>query len=331
MNPNQSESSPAIKPAAQKRPFPGIVSITQDALRKRIYAVFILPALLVYTAFLVFPLLSSLYYGFFQWDGITRGAFVGLANFQKLLAESPYNIRFFSALKHNVFFFLLTMVVQNLVGLFFALILSRGIKGASFYQTIFFMPYTMSVIVLGFLWSLILNPTWGAFNKLLAAMGLGGLARPWLGDMATALPTITLVNAWHWVGFPMLIFLAGLQAIPAELHEAARLDGAGGWKLFRRVTLPLLMPSITIVTILTFIGNFNAFEIIFAMEGSSGGPFYATDVLGTLFYRTAFGEAGGSSGQDIGLGSAIAAVMFVIIFIISYLGTRFLRSKELQY
>ncbi|MCL4515545.1 MAG: sugar ABC transporter permease [Firmicutes bacterium] len=308
-----------------------IASSAGNFLRKHVYVAFILPALLIYVVFLVYPLLSSLYYGFFQWDGITRGAFMGLANFKKLLAESPYNVRFFSALKHNIHFFLMTMAVQNLVGLAFALILSRGIRGASVYQTIFFMPYTMSVIVLGFLWSLILNPTWGVFNKLLATVGLSGLARPWLGDMATALPAITLVNAWHWVGFPMLVFLAGLEAIPAELHEAARLDGAGGWKLFRRITMPLLMPSITIVTILTFIGNFNAFEIIFAMEGSSGGPYYATDVLGTLFYRTAFGEAGGFSGQDIGLGSAIAAVMFVIIFAISYLGTRFMRSREMQY
>src|SRR5690606_11183142 len=154
-------------------------------------------------------------------------------------------------------------------------------------------------------WSLTLNPTWGIVNKALAAAGLGAWARPWLGDPRTALTAIILINAWRWIGFPVLVFLAAIQSIPSELHEAARVDGARGWQLFRHITLPLVIPAVLTVTILTFIYDFMAFELIFVMQGSSGGPAYSTDVLGTLFYRTAFGEsvAGGDIG-NIGLGSA---------------------------
>lgn len=299
--------------------------------RRRVYWLFLAPALIVYTVFMVYPLLSSFGYSFFQWDGYIREGFAGLTNYAKVLFERPYSDRLVGALKHNVMFFTVTFAIQTTFGLFLAVMLNRGGKFLRACQVAYFAPYTLSLVVVGFLWLLLLNPTWGQVNKILAAVGLGRLARPWLGDMATALPTIILVNAWRWLGFPITVYLAGLHGIPEELHEAARVDGATSWQAFRNVTLPLLAPTIGMVSILTFIYDFNAFELIFVMQGSSGSPFYATDVLGTFFYRTAFGDSttGGEVGQ-VGLGSAIAVLMFLLVCAASIVGVWLIRRREVE-
>ena len=141
-----------------------------------------------------------------------------------------------------------------------------------------------------------------------------------------------MVNAWRWLGFPILVFKAGLQGISEEYHEAARVDGANGWQVFRYITLPLVMPTIGMVTILTFIWIFNTFELVFVMQGSSGNPYYSTDILGTFFYRTAFGDSttGGEPGQ-IGIASAIAILMFLIVAAVSYFGVRLIQHSEVEY
>ena len=292
----------------------------------------IVPAFVVYTCFMVYPLLTSLLYGLYEWHGLRRGAFVGLSNFRTILFERPFNVRFFNAVGHNASFFALTFAIQTTLGLGLASLFSRGGRLMTLYRTVYFTPYTLSLVVVGFLWSLMLNPTWGIVNKALVAFGLGAWARPWLGDPGTALTAIILINAWRWIGFPVLVFLAAIQGIPSELHEAARVDGAGGWQLFRYITFPLIVPAITMLTILTFIYDFMAFELIFVMQGSSGGPAYSTDVLGTLFYRTAFGEssAAGDIG-NIGLGSAIAFLMFLIVASASIVAHRWMSRRELEY
>lgn len=292
---------------------------------------FLLPGLLLYTVFMVYPLVSSLGYSLLNWDGLIRQGFAGLGNFTTILFEKPYNERFFGALSHNVIFFLATFTIQTTIGLFFAVLFSRKRRGFSLFQTAYFLPYTLSMVVVGFMWLLMLNPTWGAFNQLLKAVGLGNLVQPWLGQTNTALPTIILVNAWRWLGFPMLVFLAGIQSISPEYQEAARVDGATSWQAFWHVTLPMLTPAIGMMTILTFIYDFNAFELIFIMQGSSGNPYYSTDVLGTFFYRTAFGDSttGGEPGQ-IGLASAIAVLMLLMIGAVSVLGVRQIRKREVQ-
>ena len=160
-------------------------------------------------------------------------------------------------------------------------------------------------------------------------VGLGALARPWLGDPHTALLSLILVNAWRWVGFPTIVFLAGIQAIPEEYLEAARLDGAGPAAMFRKVVFPLLAPQVNIIVILTFIGAFNWFELPYVMQGVTGEPFHSTDVLGLLFYRSAFGAVD-TGNPDVGLGSAIAVVMFVLILVTSGLGAVYLRRREVE-
>lgn len=291
------------------------------------FAPFWLPAFILYTLFIVWPLLNALLYSLFDWQGLQRGAFVGLGNFVRLFTQEPWRTDLLDAFRHNVYFFLGTMLVQNTVALAFAVIIYRLGRGGRFWQNLFFMPHLLATVVVGFLWNLILNPLFGPLNQGLKLLGLGALAQPWLGQPETALPTIIAVNAWAWLGFPMMLFLANLGSIPASYLEAARLDGANGWQVFRSIQLPLLRPSLTIVAVLTFIGNFNAFELIFVMAGSNGSPGGATDVLGTFFYRTAFG--GGR--EAVSMGSALAVTMFLFIAAVSFLFLWFVRRERVVY
>jgi raffinose/stachyose/melibiose transport system permease protein len=205
------------------------------------------------------------------------------------------------------------MLVQNSLGLFFANLLSSDFRGRDFFRTIIFAPATLSVLVTGFLWTLILNPQWGAVNMVLQNLGLKAWARPWLGDEETALIVISLTSAWQWVGMPTVMFLAGLLGIPDELLEAARVDGASSWTIFWKIKLPLLMPVVGVVAILTFVDNFNAFDVIYAMAGAKGEPGYSTDLLATLFYRTGIAGEHPVGIPNMGMGAAIATLTFVIL------------------
>ncbi|MEN8040162.1 MAG: sugar ABC transporter permease [Actinomycetota bacterium] len=278
-----------------------------------ILAVFIAPAFLLYTVFLVWPLVQALFFSFFEWKGTARGAFVGFDNFGVLINRFPLNEQLPNAFWHNWIFFFGTMAIQVALGLLFAVLLQRKRRGKQFFRTTFVLPFMISALVVGYIWGLILNPTFGPFNAMLKSIGLENLARPWLGDPATAFPVVILVNVWYWLGFPMLLFAAGLAAIPEDYAEAARVDGASSWQVFKHVTFPLLTPVFGTVAILTFIRSFNVFGLVWALAGVDGGPAGATDVLGLLFYRTAF-----QGGVDaFGVASALAVVMFITIFGVS--------------
>lgn len=274
---------------------------------------FILPAFVLYAIFMVYPLVQALIFSTYEFNGLVRGEFIGLQNFEQLFTRYPISEQLPEAFLHNVYFFVGTMLIQNTLGLLFAVLLHRPRFGKRFFRTVFTLPYLISPIVVGYLWSLMLNPLFGPVNNLLRDAGLGELAKPWLGDPSTALPTVILVNAWMWLGYPMLLFGAGLAGIDDDLREAARIDGANDFQIFWGVELPLLTPVIGIVTVLTFIGNFNVFGIIWALSGSEGSPAGATDVLGLVFYRTAF--RGGA--DSFGLASALAVLMFLFIFTVS--------------
>lgn len=300
------------------------------ASRRLWLAIFLAPALVLFAIFITYPIFSALAYSLFAWEGIGRRGFVGLANFARLFSTFPYPRLLSNAFAHNVVVFALTMLIQNISGLALALLLSRGPWGARVYRVVFFLPVTLSLVIVGFMWSLFLNPVFGILNKALVAAGAGGLARPWLGDPQTALVTLILINAWRWVGFPTLVFLAGINAVPDDFLDAARIDGAREWDVIRRIIFPLLAPSVTIIVILTFIGSFNWFELPYVVNGVAGAPNRATDVLGLFFYRTAFGEVD-TGIQDIGIGSAVAVLMFVVMVTVSTLGAVLLRRREVQY
>ncbi|OFX27901.1 MAG: sugar ABC transporter permease, partial [Armatimonadetes bacterium RBG_16_67_12] len=291
--------------------------------------VFLAPALVLFAVFITYPILSALAYSLYAWEGIGRRGFAGLANFARLFQTFPYPRLLANAFWHNVVVFALTMLIQNVVALGLALLLARGVRGARAYRVIFFLPVTLSLVIVGFMWALFLNPVFGIVNKAIVAVGLGSLARPWLGDPSTALLTLTLINAWRWLGFPTLVFLAGINAVPEEYLEAARIDGAGEWEVLRRIIFPLLAPAVTIIVTLAFIGSFNWFELPYVVQGVSGPPNRATDVLGLLFYRTAFGEVD-TGLQDIGIGSAVAVLMFILMAAVSTVGALYMRRREVE-
>jgi raffinose/stachyose/melibiose transport system permease protein len=290
---------------------------------------FLLPAFLLYTIFMVYPLVSALADSFFRWEGTARRDFAGTGNFSSLFSTFPLNHQLWPAFWHTMVFFAGTMVVQNTFGLLVAVLLFELPVARRFLRTVYTVPYLIGGLVVGYLWSLLLSPAFGPLNAFLHGVGLDSLARPWLGDPATALPVVILVNAWQYVGFPVLLFGAALAGLPPEYAEAARVDGAGAWHRFRKVTLPLLLPSIGVVSILTFIGSMNTFELVYSLEGAQGnqptGPGGATDVLGLIFYRVAFQEGGVNA---IGQSSALAVLLFLFTFGIAVIANRIVRRRE---
>jgi raffinose/stachyose/melibiose transport system permease protein len=272
--------------------------------------VFLAPAVIIYTAFMIYPLLDSLRLSLFSPTNSNELAFVGLSNYQRLLTEPLWAERFFGALKNNLVFFAIHMLVQNPIGLFLAsLLASQFIRGRSVYRTLIFTPTVLSVVLIGFIWRMILSPLWGISEGFFAAIGIEN--QPWLGLETTALPTLSLVSVWQNVGIPMMLFLAALIAIPDELIEAARVDGATAWHVFWNIKFPLILPTVGIVAVLTFVGNFNAFDLIYTTQKATGGPNFSTDILGTFFYRTFFGiqlQPGNPT-----MGATVAGMMLLII------------------
>jgi raffinose/stachyose/melibiose transport system permease protein len=236
--------------------------------------VFLAPAVLIYSLFMVYPLLDSLRLSFFDIRQ-NQEMFAGFRNYVTLFTDSNYAPRFWGALKNNFVFFAVHMLVQNPIGLLLASLLAEKGRLRGLYRTVLFMPTVLSVVIIGFIWQLILNPLWGVTETILEAVSLGNLFQPWLGQPDTALVTVSLISVWQFVGIPMIL------------------------------------PTVGIVGILTFVGNFNAFDLIYTMKGALAGPEFSTDIMGTLFYRTFFGQQ-----LQLGnptMGATIAAMMFLII------------------
>ncbi len=302
----------------------------QNDLGRRLWiACLLAPALVIVVTFVTVPLVSALLYSAYSWNGLARGGFVGLENFRLVLFHEPFSTWTYNALVNNVVVFFALMVVQNGTAFLIAFLLFKGLPGHRFHQVAIFIPVVLSAVIIGAMWKLFLNPLFGLVNQALIAVGLASWAQPWLGQPETALGSLVVVNTWHWLGFPALVYLAGMQRIPGEAIEAARLDGATDWQVMTKIIWPLVAPATTVVVILTFIGSFNWFELPYIMGGIDGSPGGATDVLGLYFYRTAFG--GATSGlQDFGRASALAVLMFILMAVVSVLWTRALRRREIQ-
>ncbi|MBR9763944.1 MAG: sugar ABC transporter permease [Rhodobacteraceae bacterium] len=289
----------------------------------------LVPPVVVMALFVIYPIFSALAYAFYDWQGLARGDFVGFANFEKVLFQQPFAATTWNAFKNNIFVFFALMIIQNGLGFILAYALWRDLPGARFHRIAVFLPVVLSTVIIGYVWKLFFHPIFGAVNQLLKAVGLGSLATPWLGDADTALNALIFVNAWAWVGFPTLVFLAGLQRIPSEILDAARMETDSELTLIRRVIWPLIAPSATVCFVLLFIGSFNWFELPYIMVGLDGSPYGNTDVLGLYFYRTAFGNQ--SAGiQDFGMGSALAVLMFLFIAVVATSWTIYLRKREIE-
>lgn len=296
--------------------------------QRKYITLFLAPALAIILIFTTVPALTTLSYAFFKWEGFQREGYAGLANFQRLF-EYPFKDQFLMALRHNTLVFIAIMILQTSFGLLIAYALFRMRRGQRFFRTVTFLPVIFSLVVVGYMWQVLLDPYYGPINMILTDLGFQSLAKPWLGSTSTALPTLIFINLWRWVGFPAIVFLAGLNAINQEYLEAARIDGASEGQIFRRIMFPLLAPSLTIITILTFIGAFEWFDLPFVLGGSNGNPAGATDTLALMFYRLSFGSVD-SNANEVGVGSALGVLIFLIVGIGAAVGQHFLRKREVE-
>ncbi len=289
--------------------------MARKSIRSYGFLLMLAPAFVLYTAFVAYPFVSSLALSFYDWPGIGPKKWVGWANYASVLTGTMSR-EFLAAFGHNIYFFALSWIQSMVPGLVLALGLAAGLRGTNAFKAIFFIPNTLSIVIVGFLWGLLLNPQWGIINRSLKAIGLAALARPWLGDMGLAFPTIITVNSWRGMGFYVLVFLAGVVGISREIPEAGRIDGASEPEIALRLVLPQILPLVATLTMLKLIWSFSVFDIVFAMEGAQAGPAGASDVLGTLFYRIAFGGLGATQ-MGMGLGATVVTLIFLVVFPVS--------------
>ncbi|NVE00146.1 carbohydrate ABC transporter permease [Massilia sp. BJB1822] len=292
-------------------------------------AVFLAPAVLIYTAVMVVPLAETLRLAFYRFaDG--RQQFAGLLNFLRLFGEDNWSQQFWNALLNNSYFFLIHLLVMVPLAIMLAALLSLPrLRASGFYRTALFMPTLLSFVVVGFVWKLILSPLWGVAPMLLDTVGLKALFAPYLGRETTALTTLGFISVWQFIGMPMMLSYAAMLAIPSEIIEAAEIDGVVGIAQFLQIRLPLLWPTIGMISILTFVANFNSFDLIYTAQGALAGPNYATDILGTLLYRTFFGAQ--LQLGDPNMGAAIATMMLLIILCIVCAFLFFIQRRLVRY
>ncbi len=285
----------------------------------RAQGLFLLPALVIFTAFVVYPILASLYYSLTDWDGLAPDLhFVGLANFQQLVSDPTV----LTDLKNTLVFAAGVMVLQNGIALLLAIILDGFLRRLAFLRVLFLIPAMLSALAIGYIWSYIYAPQFGFLNTFLSKIGLSAWQQDWLGNAHLVLFSLIFTNSWEFMGFGMVIFLAGLQAVPAELYEAANIDGTSGWQRFRYITFPLIAPAVTVNVVLTLIGSMKVFDLIFVM--TNGGPGDASESLAIRLYKEAFTQ------NHFGYGTAVGIVMSVLILGLSMINLRFLRKREVE-
>jgi raffinose/stachyose/melibiose transport system permease protein len=272
---------------------------------------FLAPALLIYSVVVVYPMVYSAYLSLFRWDGISpTKVFVGLDNYVALLTQNEV---FWIALKNNAVWLVAALLLPTSIGLGLALLLNLKFRGSAVFRSIFYFPAVLSLAVVGLIWTWIYHPDLGLLNQALGAAGLKAFERNWLSDPHFALYPVIIAATWNAVGLPMLLFLAGLQTVPVELLEAAKVEGAGPVRRFMHVTFPLLRETTLIVLAITAINALKAYDIVYAM--TNGGPANRTQLLSTWMYFLTYNY------NTVGQGTAIAVVLFslTLIFAIPYL------------
>jgi len=278
------------------------------------------PAILMFLGFVIFPVLMAAYYGFFRWKGFgVPTNFVGLRNYITILQDSAFH----QALWHNALIVVLSLVLQGPVALGFALLLNQKVRGQSIIRVLIFVPYVIAEVIAGTGWSLLLQ-TNGAVNGFLRSMGLGWLTNDWLANPKLAIWTLMLILTWKYVGFAVILFLAGMQNIPEELSEAAAVDGASYWQTQRRITVPLLGPTIRIWAFLSIIGALQLFDLVYIIWGQ-----YVSSTAGTSTMATYMVTEGRNAG-NYGYGNAVAVVLFLISLVIALLYQRFVLRRDTQ-
>jgi raffinose/stachyose/melibiose transport system permease protein len=292
------------------------------------FIAFILPGMSMYLIFVIFPTLQAFRVSLYEWTGIGEPTeFVGLRNFGQALTSTV----FYRALGHNLLLYASIFILQNTIALFMAVVLHTKLRFFQTYRAAIFLPGILSLVASGLMWQIIMGPNIGMLNPALEALGLDGMTRDWLGDDVLTFWVLVLVQFWQWMGLPMVIYLAGLQNVPEDLTDAARIDGANDIQTFRYVTFPMLAPAFTVITGLSFIVMFRVFDIPFVIAGPAGAPNGTTDVLGLVIYRYAFGiGASVSTSLQQGYAMAVSVVLFVALVAATTIQLVVLRRRELN-
>lgn len=261
-----------------------------------------LPAFALFSVFFLYPLIKGIGMSLTDWDGISKASFIGLNNFKQFFRDE----RAISDIRNTVLFALGSAPLLNLIGLIYALLMNSRFKGRGIARMIIYLPAIISPLIMGYIWYLLLQPGRGFIFHFLNQIGKSSWFGNWMGSYGIAMLVLILVNVWQYAGMTMVIYLAGLQAIPEELYEAAKVDGASSSKRLFHITLPLLIPSIRINVVTNIIGSLSVFDIVMSLTG--GGPGYATETLSIYIMRMSYGSRTGYS-------TAVAIIMFFIILI----------------
>jgi ABC-type sugar transport system permease subunit len=313
-------SQPSIR--IKRKSSGGMRAAVADGLHQiykaRLAILFLAPAFLLMLTFIAYPLVRSLYLSLFKWNGITKPQFIGLQNFTMLFQDAS----FYNALFNTLKFAILTTAGTVIVGFFLAVAIERQVMGWKAFKIIYFLPVMMALTVVGMLWGQLLDPTFGPVNTLLKALGV---ANPpvWMGDPKITLYAIVGVSIWQYAGFPMIVFLAAMENIPLDIHDAATIDGVNPGQRITRIIFPMIKNVIVVMIMLQIIFSLKVFDVIWVM--TQGGPGEATNVLGIYLYRNAFVYT------YFGYGSAIAVVMAAIVFTISMLYRRYIKVEVIEF
>jgi raffinose/stachyose/melibiose transport system permease protein len=280
--------------------------------------VFLLPALVLYVVFVLLPIAQAARYSLYKWNGLQPLTdFIGLKNYEVALSSSA----FWSAVGNNALIIVLSLLIQIPFSLALAVMLNRRFPGRGVLRLIFFLPYVLSEAITGIVFSLMLQPH-AVLDTALGQVGLGFLVQDWLGDSTFVMITLFVIISWKYFGFHMILLLAGLQGIPREIEEAARIDGAGRWQAFRYVTLPLLGPTLRVSVFLSMIGALQLFDMVWVM--TKGGPAGASTTMAILMFKAGFTK------QQMGYGSALAVILFLCALVLALAYQRFVLRRDVE-
>jgi ABC-type sugar transport systems, permease components len=288
-------------------------------LKKTYPLYFVFGALIIYLIFVITPGLIGIMFSFTDWSSYSSSFnFIGLQNFAQIF-QSGNN--YLQSIVNTLIFTVVTTLIKTVLGLLFAILLSSGVRGQNMHRAIIFIPSILSMLITGLTFKSILNPATGILNGFLGAIGLGFLQQQWLTDIKIAFGSVMAVDIWRGVGYIMTIILAGIQSIDKSYYEASDIDGAGFWKNLRYVTLPMIIPSLTVSTVLNLLYGLKVFDIVYVL--TNGGPGYVTEVLQTQVFKT-------FSLGSYGLATAMNSLLFVFMVIVGYFVIRVMNREEVE-
>jgi raffinose/stachyose/melibiose transport system permease protein len=305
--PAPAEPRPPVEAAPRRRrPWPTVLA-------------FVSPALVLFALLVLTPIAVAAYGSFFRWNGFgAPTTFIGLENFRRLLVDEI----FVGDLRRALLLVVLSLAVQLPVSLALAMLVNQPLRGRRVYRMLFFAPYVLSEVVTAVLFTMIFSPNQGLANHITKLIGLGDLGATWLADPDTVMYSLFLVISWKYFGFHTILFLAGRQSIPPELHDAAAIDGAGPWQAFRHITLPLLGPTIRLCVFLSVLGTIQLFDMVWVLTG--GGPIRSSETLAVTMFQEGFKRF------HVGYASAISMVIFLISLTFGLLYQRFVLRRDLE-